>query len=103
MLPRNHVWLREEFQHEPWFDVIGYQGRYGDAPDHLRWLVMGPPASDLATEPVFSVIKLEPNFEGHVSYDRRTRFTDLHAAGRVLDVPGLPPGGWSYANNPAWV
>jgi hypothetical protein len=104
MLPRGLVWLGNEFRHEDWFDVAGYQSGHGDAPHDLRWLVLGPPARDWCTEPVRPSINLEPNFEGHLSYQGRTRFTDYHVRRAAYwSLLVAPPAGWIYANNPTWV
>ena len=92
----------ERVSHEDWFDVDGYQSGHGDAPHDL--LVLGPPAQDWRTEPIRPSINLEPNFEGHLSYQGRTRFTDYHVRRAAYwSLLVAPPAGWIYANNPTWV
>ncbi|NPV08186.1 MAG: DUF4038 domain-containing protein [Anaerolineae bacterium] len=103
MHPRGVQWVGVEFRREEWFDFIGYQSGHGDSRDHLAWLTQGPPATDWDTPPVRPVINLEPNYEYHVSYHSRQRFTDYHVR-RALYWSLLvsPTAGVTYGHHGVW-
>ena len=104
MHPCGRHWVADEFRHEEWFDFIGYQSGHGDSLDHLRWLVMGSPATDWAKEPLRPIINLEPNYETHISYHSKRRFTDFEVRRAAYwSLLVAPPAGVSFGHNSIWV
>lgn len=104
MHPRGQEWVGDEFRGQVWFDFIGYQSGHGDSVDHLRWLVMGPPASDWRTEPALPIVNLEPNYETHPAYHSQKRFTDFEVRRATYwSLLIAPPAGVSFGHNSIWV
>ena len=68
-------WNGEEFRHEDWLDILGYQSGHGDDNATLNWLVCGPPATDWKTPPPRVFINLEPPYENHISYQTKQRIS----------------------------
>ena len=103
MHPCGQTWVAPEFRGEPWFDFIGYQSGHGDSPQHLRWLAMGPPAQDWDAEPVLPIANLEPNYETHISYHTKTRFTDREVRRAAYwSLLVSPPAGVTFGHNAIW-
>ncbi len=103
MHPQGVQWVGAEFRGEPWFDFIGYQSGHGDSESDLRWLTQGPPAQDWQTEPIRPIINLEPNYEGHVSYHARRRFTDREVRrGLYWSLLVSPTAGVTYGHHGIW-
>jgi len=103
MHPCGQTWVGAEFRGEPWFDFIGYQSGHGDSDDHLCWLTSGPPATDWDTEPHLPVVNLEPNYETHISYHHKKRFTDHHVRRAAYwSLLVAPPAGVTYGINAIW-
>ena len=104
MHPRGQQWVGDEFRGEAWFDFIGYQSGHGDSPDHLRWLVLGPPANDWDKEPPLPIVNLEPNYETHPAYHSKKRFTDLEVRRAAYwSLLVAPTAGVSFGHNSIWV
>jgi len=104
MHPMGQTWVGEEFRSEAWFDFIGYQSGHGDSPEHLRWLVTGPPASEWRKEPVLPVVNLEPNYESHPSYHNEKRFTDFEVRRAAYwSLLIAPAAGVTFGHNTIWV
>lgn len=101
--PCGQSWVGDIYRSEPWFDLIGYQSGHGFAkPEQLRWLVVGPPASNWSNEPVLPVINQEPNYEAHpgptgVKYGA---FEVRRAVWWSLLVS--PTAGVTYGHNAIW-
>lgn len=104
MHPGGQQWVGEEFRAEPWYDFIGYQSGHGSSPDHLNWLVTGPPATDWDTPPHLPIVNLEPNYEAHPSYHIDRHFTD-HEVRRAAywSLLVAPPAGVTFGHNAIWV
>jgi len=104
MHPCGQQWVGEEFRGEAWFDLIGYQSGHGDAADHLRWLVQGPPATQWANEPPLPVINLEPNYETHPSYHSQAHFTAREVRRAAYwSLLIAPTAGVTFGHNAIWV
>lgn len=104
MHPRGLHWVGDEFRHEAWFSFIGYQSGHGDSPDHLRWLLVGPPGSEWSKEPTLPIINLEPNYETHPSYHSGKRFTDLEVRRAAYwSLLIAPTAGVTFGHNSIWV
>jgi len=104
MHPRGQQWVGDEFRGEAWFDFIGYQSGHGDSPDHLRWLVMGPPAKEWDKEPPLPVVNLEPNYETHPAYHSKRRFTDFEVRRAAYwSLLVAPSAGVTFGHNAIWV
>ena len=103
MHPGGQEWVGDEFRHEPWFDFVGYQSGHGSAPDHLRWLVAGPPATAWRSEPPRPVVNLEPNYETHLSYHGQRRFTDFEVRRAAYwSLLVAPTAGVTFGHNSIW-
>ncbi len=103
MHPQGLHWVAEEFRGEPWYSFIGYQSGHGDNDDHLRWLTQGPPAQEWFKAPPRPVINLEPNYEGHLSYHSRQRFTDKEVRRAAYwSLLVSPPAGITYGHHSIW-
>ena len=89
--PAGLQWIPAEVAAEPWFDFVSYQSGHGDSASDLRWLTSGPPSRNWEYPPVHPIINLEPNYEGHLSFQGRNAF-DAHAVRRA--------GYWSLLNSP---
>ncbi len=102
--PCGQRWVGDEFRDETWFDLIGYQSGHGDSPDHLRWLVDGPPARNWDRKPPLPVINLEPNYELHPSYHSGRNFTAYEVRRAAYwSLLVAPPGGVPLGHNAIWV
>ncbi len=103
MHPAGQQWVGEEFAKEPWFSVISYQSGHGDSQDDFRWLTNGPASTGWNSEPVHPIINLEPNYEGHLSYQHQKPF-DAHAVRRAAYWSLLisPPAGVAYGAHGIW-
>lgn len=103
MHPCGLSWVADEFRDQEWFDFIGYQSGHGDAESDLRWLTEGPPTQEWLKPPPRPIINLEPNYETHISYHSRHRFTDYEvrraAYWSLLDAP---TAGVTYGINATW-
>lgn len=103
MHPGGQHWIADEFRQETWFDFLGYQSGHGDRPDHLRWLVFGPPSQEWRKEPPRPIVNLEPNYEAHRAYHSRQPFTAFHVR-RALYWSLLiaPTAGVTYGHHGIW-
>lgn len=102
--PCGQSWVADEFRDEPWFDFVGYQSGHGDSPDHLQWLAMGPPATDWRKEPARPILNLEPNYETHLSYHSKRRFTDREVRRAAYwSLLVSPTAGLTFGHNSIWV
>ncbi len=101
--PRGTAWHLDEFQHEDWMDIVGYQSGHGDTDTSSRWLVAGPPAQDWPKTPARPFINLEPPYEDIVSYDTRQRLSE-QAIRRALYWSLLvsPTAGVTYGGHGVW-
>ncbi|MHB0878336.1 MAG: apiosidase-like domain-containing protein [Anaerolineae bacterium] len=103
MHPAGMHWVADEFRDQAWFDFIAYQSGHGDDDETVRWLVQGPPAQEWPKPPPRPIVNLEPNYETHVSYQSRQRFTPRHVR-RALYWSLLvsPPAGVTYGHHGIW-
>jgi hypothetical protein len=113
----------DEFEHEVWWNVVGYQScHFGDSRS-LSWLVKGPPATEWKREPARPFINLEPPYEMHndlstldlsgvtdheftakdIESQRPHRFDD-HEVRRAMYWSLLvsPTAGVTYGGNGVW-
>jgi hypothetical protein len=101
--PNGMSWNMNEFQHEMWLDIIGYQSGHGDSDDTLRWIVYGPPATDWTREPARPVINLEPPYENHIAYQSRGRLDAAHVRKAMYwSLLVAPTAGVSYGGHGVW-
>lgn len=104
MHPGGQQWVGAEFRDEPWFDFLGYQSGHGSSPEHLAWLVTGPPATDWTVAPPLPIVNLEPNYETHLSYHIDRRFTDAEVRRAAYwSLLVSPPAGVTFGHNAIWV
>ncbi len=103
MHPAGEQWVEEEFEGEPWFSFVGYQSGHGDSVSDFRWLSEGPPAKGWRGPNPHPIINLEPNYEGHMSYQGRKPF-DAHAVRRAAYWSLLisPTAGVTYGAHGVW-
>ncbi|HGJ65683.1 TPA: DUF4038 domain-containing protein, partial [bacterium] len=103
MHPGGMHWVDDEFRHEKWFSFNGYQSGHGDDDNTLRWLCEGPPANDWRKEPHHPYINLEPNYEGHISYQSRKMITDKDVRRAVYwSLLVSPTAGVTYGAHGIW-
>lgn len=103
MHPGGMNWVDDEFRNEKWFSFNGYQSGHGDDKHTLRWLCEGPPAKDWKKEPHHPYINLEPNYEGHVSYQSRKVFNDRDVRRAVYwSLLVSPTAGVTYGAHGIW-
>jgi hypothetical protein len=93
----------EEFLEENWLDITGYQSSHSSSRGTLSWIVNGPPAKDWKCSPHRPFINLEPNYEGHIDFATRQRFSD-HAVRRAAywSLLNAPTAGVSYGGHGVW-
>jgi hypothetical protein len=101
--PGGRQWNLEEFQHEPWLDVIGYQSGHGDDDPSFEWIVNGPPFTDWIKEPIRPFINLELPYENHISYHSRKPHDD-HSVRRATywSLLVAPTAGVTYGGHGVW-
>ena len=103
MHPCGQSWVADEFRDQEWFDFIGYQSGHGDAEGDLRWLTEGPPTQEWLKTPPRPIINLEPNYETHISYHSRRRFTDYEVRRAAYwSLLVAPTAGVTYGINATW-
>jgi hypothetical protein len=96
-------WNGEEFQHESWLDILGYQSGHGDDEATLEWLVCGPPATTWQIEPTRPFINLEPPYENHISYQSKTRISpDFTRRALYWSLLVSPTAGVTYGGHGVW-
>ena len=93
----------EEFRHEAWLDIVGYQSGHGDDDNTLRWLVAGPPAQDWKHDPPRPFLNLEPPYEYHISYQSRQRITPFQTRRALYwSLLVAPTAGVTYGGHGVW-
>jgi len=103
MHPRGQSWVADEFRDQQWFDFVGYQSGHGDCDEHLRWLAMGPPATEWLKHPPRPVVNLEPNYEAHPAYQSKRPFDDADVRRAAFwSLLNAPPAGFTYGHNHIW-
>jgi hypothetical protein len=93
----------DEFQHETWLDILGYQSGHGDDDVTWAWLVEGPPATEWKKPPARPFINLEPPYEDHISYQSGERHTDFSTRRATYwSLLVTPTAGVSYGGHGVW-
>lgn len=101
--PGGIQWNSEEFQHESWLDILGYQSGHGDDEATLEWLLCGPPATTWQIEPIRPFINLEPPYEYHISYQSKTRISpDFTRRALYWSLLVSPTAGVTYGGHGVW-
>jgi hypothetical protein len=101
--PGGMQWNGEEFRHEEWLDILGYQSGHGDDKETFNWLVGGPPATYWKQAPARPFINLEPPYENHISYQSKQRISAAMTR-RALYWSLLvsPTAGVTYGGHGIW-
>jgi Protein of unknown function (DUF4038)/Domain of unknown function (DUF5060)/Putative collagen-binding domain of a collagenase len=101
--PGGMHWVLQEFRHEPWLDIHGYQSGHGDDDKTLAWMTEGPPARDWTVTPHRPFINLEPPYEHHLAYQSRTPISP-HTVRRAVywSLLNAPTAGVSYGGHGVW-
>lgn len=101
--PGGMHWVLQEFLHEPWIDVHGYQSGHGDDDRTLRWMTEGPPSMDWTLEPKRPFINLEPPYEHHLAYQSRQPIPAEFVRRAVYwSLLSAPIAGTSYGGHGVW-
>ncbi len=101
--PAGRQWNGDDFRHEAWLDILGYQSGHGDDEETMEWLVNGPPAHDWRSEPTRPLINLEPPYEYHVSYHSKTRISaDYARCSLYWSLLVSPTAGVTYGGHGIW-
>lgn len=61
--PHGRSWIGQEYAHEDWLDIVGYQTGHNDRPDTQKWITEGPVAREWSQLPPKVFINLEPIYE----------------------------------------
>lgn len=103
MHPGGINWPGEDLRDEPWLTFHAYQSGHGDGDRDLRWLQSGPPAATWMTQPLKPVINQEPNYEAHLSYQKRQVFNDYHVRrASYWSLLVTPTAGVTYGHHGIW-
>lgn len=103
MHPCGMDWVADEFRNEEWYDFIGYQSGHDSNEETLRWLVQGPPAQEWRKSPPRPIINLEPNYEHHIPYHRKERFTGYDVRRALYwSLMVTPTAGVTYGHHGIW-
>ncbi|MBI1257000.1 MAG: DUF4038 domain-containing protein [Chloroflexi bacterium] len=101
--PGGMQWNGDEFRHEDWLDILGYQSGHGDDENTLDWLVCGPPATDWKQPPARVLINLEPPYENHISYQSKQRISaDMTRRALYWSLLVAPTAGVTYGGHGIW-
>jgi hypothetical protein len=102
--PMGTHWPYRSFHREEWLDVLGYQTSHSDAPDTLRWMLTGPPATawQHASKPI---INFEPCYEGIRNWAAAAPAPITRAEVRralYASLLNAPTAGVSYGAHGVW-
>lgn len=102
--PGGRHWYGEDFRHEEWLELIGYQSCHFGSDEWLDWHVHGEPATDWRAEPVRPIINLEPCYEYHIDQsDLTCRFTPFDVRRAVYwSLLVSPTAGVTYGGHGVW-
>lgn len=96
-------WPAEEFRHETWLDILGYQSGHGDNDDTWRWIVDGPPARNWSVEPRLFQLNLEPPYENHLAYHSREPHPPAAVRKAIYwSLLNGPTAGVTYGGHGVW-
>ena len=101
--PHGRDWVLDEFEGEPWMDVLGYQSAHGDDDGHWEWILHGPPSTDWRRVPARPVINLELPYEGHLGHPAGVLFDDFWVRrASYWSLLTVPPAGVVYGSHGVW-
>jgi hypothetical protein len=101
--PGGMHWVLQEFLHEPWIDIHGYQSGHGDDERTLRWMTEGPPSTDWTIEPRRPFINLEPPYEHHIAYQSKQPIPAEFVRRAIYwSLLSAPVAGTSYGGHGVW-
>jgi len=92
----------EGLKDEPWLDYLIYQSGHGSNAQKWQWQAWRGPAQGWRLSPPRPVIDSEPNYEGHVSYQKQ--LIDDFAVRRAswYSLLAAPIAGISYGAHGVW-
>jgi hypothetical protein len=92
----------EGLKDEPWLDYFVYQSGHGSSPQKWQWQAWRGPAQGWRLTPPRPVLDAEPNYEGHVSYQKK--MIDAHAVRRAAwyALLSAPVAGVTYGAHGVW-
>jgi hypothetical protein len=92
----------EGLKDEVWLDYLVYQSGHGSSPEKWQWQAWRGPAQGWRMTPVRPVLDSEPNYEGHVSYQKK--LIDAHAVRRAswYALLSAPVAGVTYGAHGVW-
>ena len=93
----------DEFRHEAWLDILGYQSGHGDSDQTVAWLTTGPPAGEWQQENPILAINFEPAYENHVAYQSKQPHS-AHSVRKATywSLLNAPTAGVSYGGHGVW-
>ncbi|MBA3972780.1 MAG: hypothetical protein C0504_01025 [Candidatus Solibacter sp.] len=92
----------EGLKDEPWIDYFIYQSGHGGNPQKWQWQAWRGPAQGWRINPPRPVIDSEPNYEGHISYQKQ--LIDAFAVRRAswYSLLAAPIAGITYGAHGVW-
>jgi len=97
------TWPNEFYRDENWYSFMGYQSGHSDSENDIKWLTVGPPATEWKKQPTLPVINLEPNYEGAHGYAHNTFYTDYHVRRAAYwSLLVSPTAGVTYGHDAIW-
>jgi hypothetical protein len=101
--PQGIHWNLDDFAHEDWLDIVGYQGGHYTREEALTWLLQGPPSQDWQKAPTRPVINLEPPYEGITSIDTGILLNDVPVRQALYwSLLLSPTAGVTYGGHGVW-
>jgi hypothetical protein len=92
-----------EYKDEYWVDFFLYQSGHGSDAKKWRWNATQGGAIDWKLEPPHPVIDGEPNYEGHISYQKQHLINDYDVRRAVYySLLAAPPAGVTYGAHGIW-
>ena len=96
--PHGGSWIGQEYAHEDWLDIVGYQTGHNARPNTQKWITGGPVAKEWAQLPPKVFINLEPIYE---DIDKSAGPADIRNAS-YWSVFSTPVAGITYGGNGVW-
>ncbi|TDB62317.1 apiosidase-like domain-containing protein [Arundinibacter roseus] len=98
MHPQGGSWIGNEYAHEDWVDILGFQSGHNASPRTQEWITEGPVAREWTQLPPKVFINLEPCYEDIVPGVNAPEVRNAS----YWSVFSTPVAGISYGANAIW-